>query len=118
MKSTERKPGRPVLPDDQRKGRVVKFRSRGDLVAKIQEAAAASGPVSQEIEHRLQQSFELAAQVKSLNEMLDGMVARSARQGRVVAGWIADELRSRGLDEGNTKELTGLIRDYFGRGES
>jgi hypothetical protein len=55
-----RKPrkGRPAIPAGDRKSRNFTFRSRGDMHAKLTDAAALAGrSVSAEIEWRLEQSF-------------------------------------------------------------
>ena len=79
------------------------------------EAAKSGRSQSQQCELLIEDGLKLASQVKELNRMLDGLTLRQARQGRVIAGWLSDELRTRGLDEANITELADLIRAYFGR---
>ena len=57
----KRKRGRPPLPKAERKRGVLGFRARDDLRQWLTDAAKLSGrSVSEEIEHRLEQSFEIA----------------------------------------------------------
>src|SRR5262249_50639139 len=57
----KRKRGRPPLPKAERKRGVLGFRARDDLRQWLTDDAKLSGrSVSEEIEHRLEQSFEIA----------------------------------------------------------
>jgi len=57
----KRKRGRPPLPKAERKRGVLGFRARDDLRRRLTDAAKLSGrSASEEIEHRLDQSFEMA----------------------------------------------------------
>ncbi len=66
---------------------------------------------------RLSGTFEnekLRGQVAHLNDWLNRFAAMRERESRVVAGWISNELRQRGLDEANTNELSEIVRVYLG----
>jgi len=68
-KLIKRRRGRPPLPEHQRKGRILKFRARGDLVSRMQAAATATGrSVSEEIEYRLERSFQNVDELADLKE--------------------------------------------------
>src|SRR4051812_42239854 len=57
-KNAKRRIGRPRLPDDQRKSRILKFRARREIGTRLKMSAAASErSISGEIEHRLEASF-------------------------------------------------------------
>jgi hypothetical protein len=80
-------------------------------------AARNDRSMNSEIIDRLERSFEnedAAPQIKTLTEDLNALVAKEARTGRVIAGWISDELKKMDFDEAKTKELADLIRAYFG----
>jgi hypothetical protein len=96
----------------------VNLRIRENLRRRLDDAAQkANNSLNAEMIERLTRSFEnedLRPQVKSLNETLDGLAERRSREGRVIAGWIQNELRQRGVDEKTTKELAEVIRAYLG----
>ena len=94
---------------------VIAGRVPESLHRQIKAAAKKSNrSMSDEMAWRVGLSYKLEDQIKTLNAMLDGMVMRDARHGRLFTGWLGNELRSRGLDEQNTRELEELIRAYFG----
>jgi hypothetical protein len=81
------------------------------------EAQQANLSLNAEIIRRLDQSFrqqDLAQQVKRLNAVLDAFTLRRQREGSVVAGWIENVLRKRGLDDKNSEKVAEMVRDYLG----
>jgi len=75
-KRIKRPRGRPPLPEHQRKGRILKFRARGDLVSRMQAAAQATGrSVSEEIEYRLEHSFSHERSEERDRELVQEAVA-------------------------------------------
>lgn len=94
----KRRPGRPPLPDDQRKtGSNVTFRARAGLREQLTSAAEASGrSVSEEVEHRLSQSFVWEDAFGDAKNLL-------AR----YRGFAADELKKALKQEGYTRIRTG-----------
>ena len=119
MGTKAKKMGRPIKPSRPGERAALGFRITADTKQKLVSAAEKSGrSQSQEAEFRLEQSFKnenLQSQIKALNQMLDAMSAKEARAGRVIAGWISDELRQRGVDEAIAKELSQIIRAYYGK---
>jgi hypothetical protein len=96
----------------------LKLRLREELRKRLErEAKKADHSLNTEMVRRLEQSFE-HADLKSLQQALDGLLARQARQGRVFAGWIENELRAKGLSEADIKELVDVIRAYSFGGDS
>ena len=101
---TEKRRGRPALPESERKSRNLTFRSRGNLRTKLQDAAAASGrSVSEEIEWRLDRSFDHdeifgGGEIRDIAIMAAGRfydggslaVALSDKPKRAVGSWIKD----------------------------
>jgi len=84
-----KKPGRPALPASKRKSRILKFRSREDLVSRLQQAANKSGrSVSEEIEHRLEGSFQQEDFRRLLQEQLEEN-AQNSREA-LVRSWGFD----------------------------
>jgi DNA-binding NarL/FixJ family response regulator len=64
--------GRPPKPTEERKSGNLTFRTRGDLRAKLDAAATASGrSVSEEIERRLERSFDHDEMVSSVIETIE-----------------------------------------------
>lgn len=79
----KKKRGRPSLAADERKSSILKFRARGDLVRRMSEAAAESGrSVSEEIEHRLDRSFQ---KEDVFTEALGGPALRDITLGMLIA---------------------------------
>ena len=61
MKGAKKKRGRPPKPERERRSKTRTFRVRGILDLKLQRAAKSAGrSISEEIEWRLEQSFDLA----------------------------------------------------------
>ncbi len=70
-----RSPGRPALPMTEKKARNFTFRSRGDMHERLSEAAAADGrSISEEIEVRLVQSFEMQERMAAFREQFEKRV--------------------------------------------
>jgi hypothetical protein len=96
----------------------VNLRMRESLRRRIEKAAVdANNSLNAEMVERLDRSFQnedLRPQLEHLNQILIAFTAKQAREGRVIAGWLSDELRKRGLEEANTKDLIDVIRAYFG----
>jgi hypothetical protein len=96
----------------------VNLRMRESLRRKLEKAAAdANNSLNTEMVERLENSFQnedLLPRLNQLNEMLHAINAKHAREGRVLAGWMSDELRKKGLDEADTKDLVDLVRAYLG----
>jgi hypothetical protein len=70
-----------------------------------------------EIIERIRQTVEneeLRREVAKLTQWLNAVTRKQEREAPVIAGWIANELRQRGLDEKNIKELAEIIRVYLG----
>jgi hypothetical protein len=81
--STKRKRGRPALGPAERKSAILKFRARDDLVERMREAAGKTGrSVSEEIEHRLNRSFQTE---DALTSALGGAAFRDMTLGVVTA---------------------------------
>ena len=60
MKSAKKKRGRPPKHEDERRSKTRTFRVRGLLDSRLQRAASSAGrSISEEIEWRLEQSFDL-----------------------------------------------------------
>jgi hypothetical protein len=96
----------------------VNLRMRESLRRKLEKAAAdANNSLNTEMVERLENSFQnedLLPRLNQLNEVLHAISAKHAREGRVLAGWMSDELRKKGLDEADTKDLVDLVRAYLG----
>jgi hypothetical protein len=68
----KRQPGRPSLPVEEKRSRNLTFRSRGDLRDRLNDAASQAGrSISEEIESRLEQSFETEDRVALVREIAD-----------------------------------------------
>ena len=88
----KRKGGRPAKSAEGKATRNLTFRTRDSLREKLSEAAAASHrSISEEIEHRLQRSFNR----DELSQHIDGLLSDSLVKGEEVerANREADELR-------------------------
>jgi chromosome segregation ATPase len=73
----KRQPGRPSLPDEEKRSRNLTFRSRGDLRDRLNDAATQSGrSISEEIEFRLEASFTKDERIEELKGRLDEMRQR------------------------------------------
>src|SRR4051812_14181277 len=61
--------GRPPIPDSEKKVRNITFRSRGKMHERLSEAAANNGrSLSEEIEARLAQSFDIEERMTAFRE--------------------------------------------------
>lgn len=71
-----RRRGRPVVAEEDRKTANLTFRTRGGLRAQLEEAAQESGrSVSEEIEYRLQTSFDRQSVAKQIyGQKHDGLI--------------------------------------------
>ncbi|MGY3240555.1 DNA repair exonuclease SbcCD ATPase subunit [Bradyrhizobium sp. USDA 4448] len=67
---TKKRPrGRPSVPEAEKKARNFTFRSRGDMHERLSEAAAQAGrSISEEIETRLSQSFEMESKMTAFRQ--------------------------------------------------
>jgi hypothetical protein len=96
----------------------VNLRIKESLRRRLERAAMASGSsLNAEMIERLEKSFQnedLRPKLDNLTEIIHAITAKHAREGRVLAGFISDELSKRGLDEADAKELTDVIRAYLG----
>ena len=71
----KRQPGRPSLPDDEKRSRNLTFRSRTDLRDRLSAAASKSGrSISEEVEFRLEESFATADKVALVKEGLENRI--------------------------------------------
>jgi predicted HicB family RNase H-like nuclease len=110
MSGEQRKPGRPRKFGQGRINATVRFTPENHAAVRI--AAETQGrSVSEEVEVRVQQSF----QNEALIPVLEALLARQARAGTVLAGWLATELRAIGVDETIATRLSEMIKAYFGR---
>jgi hypothetical protein len=87
----KRRRGRPAKPEAERKSRNLNFRSREGLRLKLQQAAESAGrSISEEIEYRVDRSFESAFNPRYavLFELIASHIALDeAREGKT---WDAD----------------------------
>jgi hypothetical protein len=118
--------GRPALPEAERRSRNLTFRSRRNLRKKLQEAAAANGrSVSEEIEWRLDRSFDHdeifgGAEIRDIALTIaarfrDGgnlTASLSDKPRRSVATWIKDPHCFRGAF---VAVLDGLLQRFPNR---
>ncbi len=93
-KPSKPKMGRPALPPGKRRGASMGFRPTPGIRGKLEEAAKANGrSMSQELEHRLERSFEEdeARGGRNTNDVLKVMGAVAAhiqtRTGKTTADW-------------------------------
>ena len=93
-KPSKPKMGRPLLPPGKRRGASMGFRPTPGIRGKLEEAAKANGrSMSQEVEHRLERSFEEdeARGGRKTNDVLKVMGSVAAqiqtRKGKTVADW-------------------------------
>jgi Arc-like DNA binding domain len=113
MAGEQRKPGRP-----RSQGRInATVRFTPETYEAVRTAAKVQGrSISEEIENRIQQSFQNEALIPVLNALL----SKEGRAGEVLGGWLATELRA-GAQRGNPWDESIAIRfgevvkDYFGR---
>ena len=95
---------------------VIAGRVPESLHRQIKAAAKKSNrSLSDEMAWRIGLSYKLEDQNKTLNAILDAMVMRDALHGQLFTSVLGKELRSRGLDEQNTRELEELIEAFFGK---
>jgi Arc-like DNA binding domain len=96
----------------------VNLRMKESLRRQLEDAAKANEvSLNAEMIRRLEQFSEheeLRRQVEHRDLWLDALVRKQAREAPVIAGWISDEMRKRGLDEKDTKELATAIKLYLG----
>ena len=115
-KRIKRPRGRPSLPEHQRKGRILKFRARGDLVSRMQAAAQATGrSVSEEIEYRLERSFDhersAALDRELIQETVSATLLELARERYAAAAerWAGE----RRLSEADIVNLMPKLREQL-----
>lgn len=69
--TTPKRRGRPPKPPEERKGGNLTFRTRADFRERLEEAAAQSGrSVTEEVELRVERSFESEVVQKRLNDVV------------------------------------------------
>jgi|tagenome__1003787_1003787.scaffolds.fasta_scaffold20380484_1 hypothetical protein len=67
-----KKRGRPAIPAAEKKARNFTFRSRGDLHERLSGAAAANQrSISEEIEHRIEQSFQIEQRIEEMRSQFN-----------------------------------------------
>jgi hypothetical protein len=106
----QRKPGRPRKFGEGR----VNYTGRlsAETYAAVRTAAMVQGrSISEEIENRIQQSFQNEALIPVLNALL----AKEGRAGEVLSGWLATECRAHGVDESLATRFGVVVKAYFGR---
>jgi Arc-like DNA binding domain len=108
MAGEQRRPGRP-----RSQGRInATVRFTPETYEAVRTAAKVQGrSISEEIENRIQQSFQNEALIPVLNALL----AKEGRAGEVLSGWLATELRAHGVDEGLATRFGQVVKAYFGR---
>jgi|SRR6516225_2868500 hypothetical protein len=74
------------------------------------ERSAEKGRVSlnAEMVRRLKESY------RNEDPLLKAVIAKYQRQGRVLQGWLESELRARGLDDENAREVAAIAKAYLG----
>lgn len=74
----KRQPGRPSLPDEEKRSRNLTFRSRGDLRDRLSDAASKNGrSISEEIESRLEASYTKDERIEELKGRLSELRQRA-----------------------------------------
>jgi Arc-like DNA binding domain len=111
MAGEQRKPGRP-----RSQGRInATVRFTPETYEAVRTAAKVQGrSISEEIENRIQQSFQNEALIPVLNALL----AKEGRAGEVLSGWLATELRALPpgpVDESLATRFGEVVKAYFGR---
>src|SRR4051794_11790518 len=90
MEIKQSKPkGGPPVPESEKKGRNFTFRSRGDMHERLAQSSAANQrSISEEIERRLEQSFEFEQQMAAFRETME-------KQEKRLEDWrkMAEQLR-------------------------
>jgi uncharacterized membrane protein YheB (UPF0754 family) len=96
----------------------VNLRIRESLRLRIEAAAKANNnSLNDELGERLELSFkneDQAPQIKTLTDMLDAMVRKQKREGRVMAGFFENEMRRLGVDEKIANKMAEIARAYLG----
>jgi uncharacterized membrane protein YheB (UPF0754 family) len=96
----------------------VNLRIRESLRLRIEAAAKANNnSLNDELGERLELSFkneDRAPQIKTLTDMLDAMVRKQKREGRVMAGFFENEMRRLGVDEKIANKMAEIARAYLG----
>jgi hypothetical protein len=96
-----RKRGRPAKPADERKGQNLTFRTRADFRARLEQAAAKSErSVSEEVELRVERSFEIDHIIRGYNDLMsvfieNGENARKFATSAMAIISILQELKSK-----------------------
>lgn len=114
--------GRPPIAEQDRKTSNLTFRTRGDLRAKLEEAAQESGrSISEEIEHRLHSTFDKRL---ILNQIWGGASVRLMEAVNIInnkSGWHAEDGAAANLAiittvlaqmETTYDDLIGRVEDY------
>ena len=70
--------------------------------------------ISEEVEARIERTF----QDEGLVPILNAVIVRQARGGKVFAEVLADELRDKGLDASFVDKWVALVKAYFGTEET
>jgi chromosome segregation ATPase len=78
-KQEKRQPGRPALPEEEKRSRNLTFRSRGDLRDRLSDTASENGrSISEEIESRLEESFRRDEKIADVTASRDAVAAELA----------------------------------------
>jgi hypothetical protein len=101
--------GRPPKREKERKSVNFTFRSRGELRELLRAAAVKAGhSVSEEIERRLEESFQKGDRQAELEAIADRAAAKAAkREGGEAA------LRDLAADPEGTQKLLEMLRDHL-----
>jgi Arc-like DNA binding domain len=76
---TKRQPGRPSLPEEEKRSRNLTFRSRVDMRDRLSDAASENGrSISEEIESRLEESFRRDEKIADVTASRDAIAAELA----------------------------------------
>jgi len=102
----KRKRGRPTLPKAERKRGILAFRARDDLRQVLTDAAKLSGrSVSEEIEHRLEQSFETADLIAGAFRAASGEANGDLMRAIATAIWLIERRTGK---KWNEDQLTAI----------
>jgi hypothetical protein len=115
----------------QRRIRQTGVRLPEDLCLKLEREAKRHGvSFNREVQMRLEDSLENKDAPRALDtiqqdmrgtwerytklEMIEAVVAKYQRQGTVLQGWLQNELRARGMDDENARQIAAIAKAYLG----
>ncbi|MHB2208646.1 hypothetical protein [Methylobacterium sp. CM6257] len=86
----QRKRGRPPKPADERKGHNLTFRTRADFRDRLEQAAAQSGrSVTEEVELRVERSFEIDRIIRGYNDLMSVFIENGENARKLATSLMA-----------------------------